>query len=135
MNLAMIDVQQMAAITGGDLEFQQELLETFSDDALQSIDAIKTALEQQDWQRLYQLAHKLKGASSSAAILRVPDLARQLESQAQTYDEEGSENHGGRNRAAPVAPAKADLRQLHEIVETLESTLLQLRFKVERGHF
>jgi CHASE2 domain-containing sensor protein/CheY-like chemotaxis protein/HPt (histidine-containing phosphotransfer) domain-containing protein len=135
MDLAVIDVQQMAAITGGDREFQQELLETFSDDALDSLDGIKTALEQQDWQRLYQLAHKLKGASSSAAILRVPDLARQLESQAQTYDEEGSENHGGRNGATPVAPAKADLRQLHEIIETLESTLIQLRFKVERGHF
>lgn len=133
--VALIDAEHLASITGGDLEFQQELLEIFSDDAIQSIDAIKIALEQQDWQGLYQLAHKLKGASSSAAILRIPDLARQLESQAQAYHEEGLPNHGGRHGAAPVTQAKADLHQLHEIVETLESTLIQLRFKVERGHF
>ena len=134
-DLVLIDAQQMAAITDGDLEFQQELLETFSDDAIQSIDAIKIAALQQDWQELYQLAHKLKGASSSAAILRVPDLARQLESQAQIYHKEELENHGERNGATPVAQAKADLSQLQDLVETLESTLLQLRFKVERGHF
>ncbi|TVR04072.1 MAG: Hpt domain-containing protein [Phormidium sp. GEM2.Bin31] len=94
---------------------------------------MKQALECQDWQDLYHLAHKLKGASSSAAVLRVPDLAAQVESQAKTYQGASSNHHAIANGAAPVIQVEADLGQLHHLVETMESTLQRLRSKVEQN--
>ncbi|WP_159789438.1 CHASE2 domain-containing protein [Sodalinema gerasimenkoae] len=131
--LDLVDLGQLAMITGGDLEFQQELLETFSEDAIASIEAMKRALDSQDWDKLYRLAHKLKGASSSAAILRVPELAGQVESHTKLYYG-GNSNHAAiANGAVPVAQVEADLPKLHDLVETMESTLKRLRSKVEQN--
>ena len=133
LELELIDLGQLRIITGGDREFEQELLETFSQDALESVTAMKQALECQDWQDLYHLAHKLKGASSSAAVLRVPDLAAQVESQAKTYHGASSNHQAIAKGTAPVLQVDADLPQLHHLVQTMESTLQRLRSKVEQN--
>ncbi|MBP0000421.1 MAG: CHASE2 domain-containing protein [Cyanobacteria bacterium SID2] len=84
-----VDLDRLNEITGGDREFQQELLQTFAEDATICVGDIKEALRKADWMRLSQLAHKLKGASSSAAVLKIPDLARQLEHQAKDSQDQG----------------------------------------------
>ncbi|MDC0835310.1 CHASE2 domain-containing protein [Geitlerinema sp. CS-897] len=105
-----VDVVRLEEITGGDREFQQELLETFTEDALVCVGEIRDALSTRDWPRLSQLAHKLKGASSNAAILTMPDLARKLEHQAKD-----SIDHG-----------------MAELVEQLERILDRVRLSVKR---
>ena len=49
-NPPLVDMEQLMLITGGDSEFQQELLETFSEDALKSIEVMKEVLDVQDWE-------------------------------------------------------------------------------------
>ena len=131
-NPPLVDMEQLMLITGEDSEFQQELLETFSEDALKSIEVMKEVLDVQDWEHLYRLAHKLKGASSSAAVLRVPDLAAEVESQVKHYYGASSNHNALGNGAASVTQMDVDVCQLRYLVETMESTLKQLRSKVEQ---
>ncbi|MGC9504510.1 CHASE2 domain-containing protein [Baaleninema sp.] len=106
----MVDLARLAEITGGDREFQQELLETFAEDAVLCVGELRDALKTQDWQRLSRLAHKLKGASSNAAILRMPDLARKLEHEAKDSNDD---------------------RSMAELIEQLERILDRVRLSVK----
>ncbi|HIK53442.1 MAG TPA: CHASE2 domain-containing protein [Oscillatoriales cyanobacterium M59_W2019_021] len=77
-----IDLEYLNEITGGDPEFQWEVLETFREDALTCIGKMKAALAEPNAIVLAQLAHQLKGASSTAAVLKMPEIAKRIELQA-----------------------------------------------------
>ena len=77
--LIPIDLARLQKITRGDVDFQQELLETFMEDAPGFIEDIKIALVKQDHHTLKHKAHQLKGAAATVAIFPLSDLAAQLE--------------------------------------------------------
>ncbi|MGC1198537.1 MAG: CHASE2 domain-containing protein [Geitlerinemataceae cyanobacterium] len=84
-----IDLEYLNEVTGGDRSFQMEVLETFAEDALTCIAKMKAALQERNSIALSQLAHQLKGASSTAAVRVMPDIAGQIETQAKENRLEG----------------------------------------------
>ncbi|MDY6941017.1 MAG: CHASE2 domain-containing protein [Cyanobacteriota bacterium] len=86
-----VDLDRLHGITDGDREFQQELLETFAEDALTCITNIREALQAADATALACVAHQIKGASSTAAILTMPEIAKRIEIQAKENQLEGVE--------------------------------------------
>lgn len=79
-----VNLERLHELTRGDAEFQLELLEAFMEDAPIYVQQIREALQAQDLETLARRAHQLKGASSTVAIHRMPEIAKQLEHQAKT---------------------------------------------------
>lgn len=84
-----VDLEYLDEITGGDRAFQLEVLDTFTEDALACIANMKATLQEPNAIALSKLAHQLKGASSTAAIRMMPDIAKQIETQAKDNHLEG----------------------------------------------
>ena len=78
-----VDFERLEEITRGDTEFQLDLLQTFMEDAPTYLSQIQLALQANDSAALARHAHQLKGGSAMVAIRTMPDLAGQLETQAQ----------------------------------------------------
>ncbi|MBW4496222.1 MAG: PAS domain S-box protein [Oscillatoria princeps RMCB-10] len=85
-----VDLQRLGELTRGDVEFQLELLQTFMEDAPIYLEGIESALQASDCVALSRRAHQLKGASAMVAVRTVPELAAQLESQANESRLEGA---------------------------------------------
>lgn len=88
---APIDRDRLHEISRGDQEFELELLETFMEDAVVYFEDIKRYIEIQDWFALSRRAHQLKGGSATVAVLSMPNIARQIESQANQECADGLE--------------------------------------------
>lgn len=84
-----VDLEYLDEITGGDRSFQLEVLDTFTEDATTCIANMKATLQEPNAIALSKLAHQLKGASSTAAIRVMPDIAKQIETQAKANHLEG----------------------------------------------
>jgi len=100
-----VDLERLQEVTRGDTEFQLDLLQTFIEDAPTYLAKIKLALQDNDCVALARHAHQLKGGSAMVAIRTMPELAQQLETQAQE------------NRLEKTA----------ELVDQLETILLQVK--------
>jgi PAS domain S-box-containing protein len=100
-----VDLERLEEVTRGDTEFQFDLLQTFMEDAPTYLAQIKLALQNNDCDALGRHAHQLKGGSAMVAIRTMPELAQQLETQAQE------------NRLDKTA----------ELVDQLETILLQVK--------
>jgi PAS domain S-box-containing protein len=89
-DLPPVDLDRLAELTQGDWEFQIEVLETFYEDAIAKLPSLRESLHSQSWAQVARLAHQLKGASSTAAIHQIPELAEQLEDLAHANSLESS---------------------------------------------
>lgn len=67
-------------ITGGDLEFVDELIDTYIDDALVQLEAMRQAAEAADAAALVRPAHSLKSSSANVGATAVTETCRSLES-------------------------------------------------------
>jgi HPt (histidine-containing phosphotransfer) domain-containing protein len=65
------------------MEFLKELLQVFLEDALVYLEELKNALAVADCTTLAHRAHQLKGSSATVAIYKMPEIAAQLERQAE----------------------------------------------------
>lgn len=77
-----IDWDYLAELSGGDREFEQELLLTFVEDAQNHLDAAQAAASRQDLDAIMREAHHLKGSSGNVGANGIQTLAAQLESDA-----------------------------------------------------
>ena len=105
-----VDLDRLAQFTMGDPEFQREVLETFLEDAPLQVQQVKDAIENEDFVTLARKAHQLKGASSTAAVRMMPEIARDLEQHAKAGTLDG----------------------MRELVARLESILEELEAFVDR---
>ena len=71
--------EHLHEISDGDADFELELLQMFVEDAQTHIDAVKEAVEQNDWQTLGREAHHLKGASANVGATPMQLSAQKLE--------------------------------------------------------
>ena len=78
-NLLDLDWEHLHEISDGDADFELELLQMFVEDAQTHIDAVKEAVEQNDWQKLGREAHHLKGASANVGAKPMQLAAQTLE--------------------------------------------------------
>jgi len=74
-----LDWEHLHEISDGDADFEIELLQMFVEDAQTHIDAVKEAVEQNDWQTLGREAHHLKGASANVGAKPMQLAAEKLE--------------------------------------------------------
>jgi CheY-like chemotaxis protein len=77
-----IDLTVLNDISQGDREFQLEILETFLENALVNVEHLEEAIVRNDFSAIIRNAHQLKGASSTAAIVNMPEISARLEQQA-----------------------------------------------------
>lgn len=82
MTTEPINRAQLAACSGGDLAFEQELLSLYVTHTQEQLTVIQTAIAARDWEGIQQVAHQLKGASSNLGIVPMQDLASHLEAAA-----------------------------------------------------
>ncbi|HAX80259.1 MAG TPA: hypothetical protein DCY88_31595 [Cyanobacteria bacterium UBA11372] len=100
-----VDLERLQEVTRGDTEFQLDLLQTFMEDAPTYLAQMKLARQNNDCDALARHAHQLKGGSAMVAIRTMPELAQELETQAQE------------NRIEKAA----------ELIEQLETILFQVK--------
>jgi CheY-like chemotaxis protein/HPt (histidine-containing phosphotransfer) domain-containing protein len=106
---SVVNLAHLAKITQANFELQQELLELFIQQAETNLQKAQAALKFGDIQALCHNAHQLKGASANVAVIGMPELAAELERQAQA-------NHLGE--------AIALIGELHQKLEHLKSAML-----------
>jgi two-component system, sensor histidine kinase and response regulator len=75
-----VDRQALRELTGGDLEFERELAETFVISGDQCLAEIMAALKTSDFDTVRKRAHSLKGASANIHALDLSHAASSLES-------------------------------------------------------
>lgn len=83
LNKAPVDLELLSELSRGDTEFLRELLQVFLEDALVYLEELKNALAAGDCATLARRAHQLKGSSATVAIYEMPEIAAQLERQAE----------------------------------------------------
>ncbi|WP_298613775.1 Hpt domain-containing protein [uncultured Thermosynechococcus sp.] len=74
-----IDWDYLATLSGGDREFELELLQTFVEDAQQRLQTLANAVNQGNIEQIKRDAHHLKGASGNVGITAMQTIAAQLE--------------------------------------------------------
>ena len=76
--------ERLLDITGGDLEFLDELVDTYLDDAETQLAALRQAVTDDDATAIMRPAHTLKSSSANVGAMAVSDLCRDLEADART---------------------------------------------------
>lgn len=80
MDAAALD--RLLEMTGGDPEFLDELIQTYLDDAVVQLEAMRAAAGADSPEDLVRPAHSLKGNSANVGAVRLEELCRQLEADA-----------------------------------------------------
>ena len=66
-------------ITGDDLDFVDELIDTYLEDAAVQLDAMRSAAEASDEAALVRPAHSLKSSSANVGAMALAEMCRSLE--------------------------------------------------------
>jgi len=87
MSEAVLDPAAFAhllEITGDDLEFVDELVDTYFDDAVVQLEAMRQAAEKDDAEALVRPAHSLKSSSANVGASTLSEACRSLEADGRT---------------------------------------------------
>ena len=68
-------------ITGDDLEFVDELIDTYLEDSAVQLDAMRSAAEVSDVAALVRPAHSLKSSSANVGAMALAEACRSLEAE------------------------------------------------------
>jgi CheY-like chemotaxis protein/HPt (histidine-containing phosphotransfer) domain-containing protein len=79
----LIDLKRLRNLAQGDREWEEEILEAYAQNARAYYQQITEQLAVKDATKLEYYAHQLRGTSLMTAIQKVPELAGQIEEQAQ----------------------------------------------------
>lgn len=74
-----IDAAYLDRVTGGDRQFQRELLQVFVQDCQNQLPHLRQAVTKGDPEELRKVAHRLKGASANVGANAFCQVARELE--------------------------------------------------------
>jgi HPt (histidine-containing phosphotransfer) domain-containing protein len=105
-------LDNLLEMTGGDPEFVDELIDTFLEDAVVQLEAMRVAAASTSAEEILRPAHSLKGNSANLGASRLSELCRALEADARS----GAVEHA----ADRVAEAAAEF-------EVVRTELLGLR--------
>ncbi len=85
-----INLDRLNRLLKGNIKLQHKLLSLFLEQGQTRIETLRQAIANQDFTSIKQQAHALKGSSASAAVLKMPELAKELENLAQQQTLEGA---------------------------------------------
>ena len=74
--------ERLLEITGGDLAFVDELVDTYLSDAVVQLDGMRRAAADADAAAMVRPAHSLKSSSENVGALALADRCRSLEAEA-----------------------------------------------------
>ncbi len=74
-----VNIQRLNDITDGDLEFEQELIESFLADTERHVADLESAVQGDDGEEVRLQAHAIKGSSANAGAKRLEEIAVRLE--------------------------------------------------------
>ena len=77
--MSLVDIARIRETSGGDKEFERELVQLYLEDSFSNIAKLKTAYEKRDPKGLGEWAHGLKGSSASVGAIRLKEWAEALE--------------------------------------------------------
>ena len=98
-------LERLLDMVGGDIEFLDELIETYLDDAPTQLRAMRAATEAGDMGELVRPAHSLKTNSANMGAEALAGLCRSLETEAR-----GGAVRGALERVAQAEAAFATVR-------------------------
>jgi CheY-like chemotaxis protein len=75
----LYDLSMVSSIAGGDQGFIKKMVQIFLDTMPPSVDQLQNELQQQNWDALSKLAHKMKSTIDSMGIVRLKDVIRVIE--------------------------------------------------------
>ena len=105
-------IDRLLEMTGGDPEFLDELVQTYLEDALVQLEAMRTAADAGSAEDLVRPAHSLKSNSASMGAERLSEQCRALEADA---------------RSGTIAQAAEHVADAAAEFERVRSDLLGLR--------
>lgn len=76
--------ERLLEITGGDVAFVDELIDTYLDDAVVQLDALRQAASADDAAAIVRPAHSLKSSSANVGAVALTSLCRALEADGRT---------------------------------------------------
>ncbi len=117
--LTSLSPAQLNQVSGGDTEFERELLVLFLDNCHAQMEALKLALSVNDYEMVRQQAHKLKGSSAYIGADLIRHLSSTLEAQASHRDlERGMELMGELDTAFQSVKAHIEAQYLSSSSQT-----------------
>lgn len=108
-HLKMIDLTQLESLSGGDVAFERDMLESFQRTLGSDWPALVQALSQAEHLRVKDLAHKHKSGARALGLAKMYEILHKLENWADTQS------------ADDTAP------QLVELQEIWEATLNEIK--------
>jgi two-component system, sensor histidine kinase and response regulator len=108
--VAAIDMAALRNLTGGDVEFERELAQTFASSGDQCLAEIIAALQVSDYDTVRKRAHALKGASANIHALSLSKVASNLENAAK--DNAAPLNGLVQELSEKLAAVNAELRKV-----------------------
>lgn len=87
---AALNVARLQETSGGDTEFERELLQIFLEDCAHRLSRLAEAVAQQDDKATHREAHTIKGAALNVGTVRLHALARTMETTLPASDPEGA---------------------------------------------
>lgn len=114
----LIDWDHLNAISDGDNEFQQQLINIYVTDTERRISALKEYLSASDWEAFCKEAHTIKGASANVGALVIQNIAYEME-----MSTDSQANH---------LPDKSEI-ELSELLQRLEASFLATKESFIRG--
>jgi two-component system sensor histidine kinase BarA len=77
--LQVIDKKKLLDITGGDKKLAMEMLNQLCSELPQQLEEIQQFIQHKDWQNLKEIAHKIRGSTSSCGVPALDFSVHQLE--------------------------------------------------------
>ncbi len=112
-------IQNLLRATGNDLGFLNELMETFFQDATDSLAALRTALAAGQAPDFRRAAHSLKSNSANFGARQLTALCKELEEMGRVGCLEGAEGK--------IAVVEAEYAQVKAALEQTRAELMGLR--------
>ncbi|RYF93993.1 MAG: response regulator [Chitinophagaceae bacterium] len=104
-NLSMVE-----AISGGDQDFVKRMLQLFLDTMPESLREMKVCVNDQRWEALGKLAHKLKSTIDSMGIVHLKQVVRSIE------------NNGKNGGSVAELPAMVD-----KLIDVMQACMIQVK--------
>ncbi len=77
-----IDLQKIADELDFDLEDVEMLLEVFTESANESLESLKTAIDDNNFEGIFHAAHAIKGSSANLTLMDISNIAKEIELEA-----------------------------------------------------
>jgi CheY-like chemotaxis protein/HPt (histidine-containing phosphotransfer) domain-containing protein len=74
-----VQIERIQEITDGDLEFEQELIESYLSDTRRRLAELESALQEKNTEEVQRQAHTIKGSSANAGATGLQEIARRME--------------------------------------------------------